>query len=292
MSLQARRMMWRAGRKLYMYARKEAPNEMASNGELRLQRLMVGTLQPGAKLTAFDIGARIGDWSKALVNVASDRQGGIALHAFEPVPESRAMLEAALVKQIERGEVRVNSIAISDESKSTQIYVPHFTGGTSTLHPDSSVEYERLIDVSTSTVDRYCAENAIEHVDLIKIDTEGNDFRVIRGARDMLLRGSVGVVQFEYNYRWIHSRSYLKDVFDQVEKTQYCVAKVCPDSLEVYVSWHPELERFFETNYALVHRKLLGPLGCTTFRIGAGNVCESVGTEARYPSIGSENASA
>jgi len=277
--------MWRAGRKLYMYARKEAPNEMSSNGELRLQRMLVSTLPPGAKLIAFDIGARIGDWSKALVDVASTRQGGIELHAFEPVPESRAMLEEAIAKEIARGEARVNGVAMSNESKTMQIYVPHFSGGTSTLHPDSAVKYERLIDVRTSTVDQYCAENAIKHIDLIKIDTEGNDFRVIQGARGLLLGGSIGVVQFEYNYRWIHSRCYLKDVFDQIQHTQYCVAKVCPNSLEVYVSWHPELERFFETNYALVHRRLLESLDCSTFRIGASNACESVGKAAGSVSI-------
>jgi len=276
MALLARQLIWRAGRKLYMYARKEEPNDMSTNGELRLQHLVGANARAGAKLIAFDVGARIGDWSKALVDLASGRSGGIELHVFEPVPDSRAKLREALSVPIQRGEVRVNGVALSNESKTVQIYVPHFTGGTSTLHPDSTVSYEQVIDVETSTVDRYIADHSIGHVDLLKIDTEGNDFRVLQGARDSLMIGRIGVVQFEYNHRWIHARSYLKDVFDLVESTPYRVAKVCSTSLEIYAAWHPELERFFETNYALVHERLIVALGCEILRIGADNVCERV----------------
>jgi hypothetical protein len=116
-------------------------------------------------------------------------------------------------------------------------------------------------------------EHSIDQVDLIKIDTEGNDFRVIQGASVLLTKGGVGVLQFEYNHRWIHSRSYLKDVFDLVRNTPYRVAKVCSTALEVYSEWHPELERFFETNYILVHERLTAGLRCDFYRIGAANVC-------------------
>ena len=115
---------------------------------------------------------------------------------------------------------------------------------------------------------------------MIKIDTEGNDLRVIQGAVDLLRNGKVGVVQFEYNHRWIYSRSYLKDVFDLVRDTPYRIAKVCSTSLEVYVEWHPELERFFETNYALVHERLTDQLKCDFVRIGSGNACETLSDAA------------
>jgi FkbM family methyltransferase len=284
MALLARRWIWRAGRKLYMWARKDEPNEMSTNGELRLQRLMIDTARPGSRITVFDVGARVGDWSRAFVDAASERSGDFVLHAFEPVPDSRKKLRENLAKQIGSGGVRVNGLALSNESKTVPIYVPHFTGGTSTLHPDSAVNYEEVLNVEMSTIDRYCAENAIDQVDLIKIDTEGNDLRVIQGAVELLRNGRVGVVQFEYNHRWIYSRSYLKDVFDLVRDTPYRIAKVCSADLEVYLEWHPELERFFETNYALVHERLTEHLKCNFFRIGSGNACEtSGGAGAAFP---------
>src|SRR5262249_43941385 len=82
--------------------------------------------------------------------------------------------------------------------------------------------------------------------------------------------------QFEYSFHWINSRTYLKDVFDLVRDTPYAVAKVCPEGLEVYAEWHPELERYFEANYALVHTRLLSGLGCRAVRIGDSNTVEPV----------------
>jgi len=247
---------------------------MSTNGELRLQRLVIDGARSGSKMIIFDVGARIGDWSKAFVDAASVRSRDFELHAFEPVPDSRKQLQETLARQVESGRVRVNGIALSNESKTLPIYVPHFTGGTSTLHPDSSVNYQQVLDVQASTLDRYCLENSIDRIDLVKIDTEGNDLRVIQGATQLLRHGRIGVMQFEYNYRWIHARGYLKDVFDLVRGTPYWIAKVCSANLEIYVEWNRELERFIETNYALVHERLATQLKCDFFRIGDSDAIE------------------
>jgi FkbM family methyltransferase len=276
MDLLARRFIWRAGRKLYMWARKDQPNEMATNGECRLQRLVVDNMAASSRLIALDVGARIGDWSKSLLDAARGLPGGILIHAFEPVPDSRRTIAETLAGPIGSGQLRVNAIALSDTLEKRPMYVPHHQAGTSTLHPDSSVNYEQVLEVETSTADEYCRANSIDHIDLFKVDTEGNDLSVIRGASGLLKRGAIDVLQFEYNHRWVYSRTFLKDVFDLIEGGPYRLAKICSDALEVYTEWHPELERYFETNYALVHERMIGRLKCRVFRIGGGNACERV----------------
>ena len=47
-------------------------------------------------------------------------------------------------------------------------------------------------------LDRWCADNDIEVVDILKIDTEGFDAEVLRGASHLLGRGSIGFVYFEF----------------------------------------------------------------------------------------------
>jgi FkbM family methyltransferase len=259
-----------------MEARREAPNHILNNGERRLQRLVSDRVRPGSRLVAFDVGARIGDWSKGLLDIAAARSNGLEIHAFEPVPDSRERIETSFSQQISRGELRINAMALSDCAGTMPIYVPHCIAGTSTLHPDSAVKYERVLPVAVDTVDEYCRTHSIGNIDLLKVDTEGNDLRVIRGAMELLRRGRIGTLQFEYNHRWIYSRAYLKDVFDLIRGTPYRIAKICTSSLEIYVEWHPELERFFETNYALVHEELRTTLDCKTMRIGAANACELV----------------
>src|ERR1700674_581939 len=108
MALLARRWIWRAGRKLYMWARKDEPNDMSSNGEVRLQRLVIDIAQPGSRMTVFDVGARGGDWSRAFVEAVSGRADDFVLHAFEPMPDSRKDLQKNLAKQVGSGQVRIN----------------------------------------------------------------------------------------------------------------------------------------------------------------------------------------
>jgi hypothetical protein len=49
----------------------------------------------------------------------------------------------------------------------------------------------------------------------------------------------------------------LKDVFDFARKRPYRLAKITPERVEVYSEWHPELERFFESNWLLLHETAL-----------------------------------
>ena len=49
---------------------------------------------------------------------------------------------------------------------------------------------------------------------LVKIDTEGHDLTVLRGARAMLAEHRIAVVQFEYNHRWVFARAFLRDAFE------------------------------------------------------------------------------
>jgi FkbM family methyltransferase len=249
---------------------------MATNGEQRLQGLMAAGLDSDGPLIAFDVGARIGDWSKSLLETAAVLRQGVSIHAFEPVPDTRHELVTSLSAAIGSGQLRLNAVALSDCAGTFPMYVPHHLAGTSTLHPDSSAPYQQVLTIETCTVDDYCRSNEVTHIDLLKVDTEGNDFRVIKGASGLLQAGTIGVLQFEYNHRWIFARSYLKDVFELAQDLPYRVAKVCSRSIETYREWHPEMERFFETNYALVHESWLQRLGCDAFEIGSANAIDRI----------------
>jgi hypothetical protein len=120
--------------------------------------------------------------------------------------------------------------------------------GINSLHPraEGSAKQET---VNLNTADQYCQEMGIQHVHLMKIDAEGHDFAVLEGARTMLEKRAIGVVQFEYNALWIESRHYLKDAFAMLQPLGYSLGKVTPGGIEFYPAYHFELESFCEGNY-------------------------------------------
>lgn len=114
-----------------------------------------------------------------------------------------------------------------------------------------------FVPVELATLDLYCAEASVDHIHIVKCDTEGNDLAVMRGAAGLLAAGRIDVLQFEYNQRWINARAFLKDVFELVEALPYRVGRVMPESIELFDAWHPELERFYQSNYVLVREPSL-----------------------------------
>lgn len=254
-----RRFFWRLGRRVYMMARHDFHNRLATNGEIRLQYEVLTVLRDrSVDPVIFDVGANIGDWTLALVAQArnTDRAGALAVHAFEPFPPTFQTLSKRLREYTDEGTVRCNELALSSEDgEGTMLGRPGLE--TSSFHGggDSS-PYDR-VSVRRQKADTYCGENGIPEVHFLKCDAEGHDFEVIRGAASLLENGNVWFLQFEYNNRWVYSRHYLKDVFDVVAGTRYKVAKVTPSGLELYERWHPELERFFEGNYALIRDDLV-----------------------------------
>ncbi len=107
------------------------------------------------------------------------------------------------------------------------------------------------------TVADYCRTHGIEKIHLLKCDAEGHDLEIIRGALPMLATGRIAVLQFEYNHRWVFSGNHLRDVFLAFEGLPYRFTKLQPDHLLVFNRWHPELEKYIEGNYALVHADAL-----------------------------------
>jgi FkbM family methyltransferase len=259
-----RRMTWRAGRFLYTRARREQiDTDIDSDGERYLQRCVLhhagGKADP---VVILDVGANQGDWTAALLSQA--HSGGaspptLRIECFEPVPTTRERLTSTLSRLDPAGWCRVQPFALSDVAGRTRMAIMSDTGGTNSLHFEDAdgMPPGGWVDVETRTLAEFCTSAEIDHVHLLKCDAEGHDFRVINGARDLLAAGRIDVLQFEYNHRWIHSRTYLKDVFDLIKGLPYRCGRLEPASIEVFDTWHPELDRFFQSNYVLLSDKAL-----------------------------------
>jgi FkbM family methyltransferase len=256
-NLVGRQFIYRLGRYLYMISRGDLSNNIDTNGEVLLQRCVISALNNDNKnlkdIVFFDVGANVGDWTIALLDQLKilDNTDRVKIYAFEPVPCTANVLK----KNLEKADlfVEILEIALSSTSGTSEIYISGQNAGTNSLYNTfSNISYDSL-KISLSSVTDFFEFRKISHVHLLKSDTEGHDIEVIRGALPLLKKSKISVLQFEYNHRWVFSRNFLRDVFVEIQFYPYKVVKLQPDYFFVFDTWHEEMDKFFEGNYALIH---------------------------------------
>ena len=257
----ARRTRHRLGRALYMKSLGIGPNDMKSNGEFLVQTCVLeaflNTKKPDYPLVVFDVGANVGDWSSAFLTLLAAykiNEDLVNLYTFEPVPTTSVLLHQKLGDQ--HACLHYETFALSSEKGETTIYVGEGSGINS-LHPNPMRKAEHPIVIHRTTATEFCKSQNIEHIHLLKCDTEGHDMETIQGALQLLAQSKISLLQFEYNHRWIYAKSFLRDVFIAIENMPYKIALLQSDHLLFLDEWHPELERFFEGNYAIVHKEAI-----------------------------------
>ena len=123
----------------------------------------------------FDIGANVG-----IFTVQQARRGA-RVYAFEPNPNCFRRLSKAVAANGFGDVVSLFNVAVGSTSGMGALVVPRgwTTNGNvlSTAHPDTD-----SISVELTTLDHVVPSFALTHIDLLKIDTEGAELEVLRGA--------------------------------------------------------------------------------------------------------------
>ena len=201
-------------------------------------------MDPGSRLQSstgvqvlLDIGANQGNWTAEALRLV-EPAGRIRVHAFEPSLATRTILTNRFAAS---PAVSVEPYAVSDSQGEATFYTIEDGAGTNSLSPSSGphAELTRVV-----TIDAFLDQSNIASVLMAKIDTEGFDFLVLKGAGRALRDGRLGIVQFEYNWRWLLNHVCLRDVFELIAHRPYQLGKLVGSGLELYDTWHAELDRF------------------------------------------------
>jgi FkbM family methyltransferase len=135
----------------------------------------------------FDVGANIGETAAEM----AQRFPLATILAFEPSRLNHAHLSKRF-----RGNASVQPLQLGLSSAPGRI---HFIDDPAdhTMARLASPEDEGAYPVEVQTIDALCAERGFDHIDYLKIDTEGHDLEVLRGAERMLRERRVAFVEVE-----------------------------------------------------------------------------------------------
>lgn len=127
-----------------------------------------------------DIGANVGVYTVLLAATAS--QGTV--HSFEPAAFHFRVLELNVLANRVSNAI-LNNCAIGDGSDDVEFYVAQDGGFSSTLDTGRKPIVDKM-NVKMTTLDLYCSQARLPRVDVLKVDVEGGEFRVLQGAKELL----------------------------------------------------------------------------------------------------------
>ena len=204
-----------------------------TNGEFSLLRKLMPRVQ-----TVFDVGANVGDYSSEILKI----NNAINIHAFEPDPDS--------YKKLEGIPLIANNIGLGEKEEIKTLH----RASRSTHNSFYTVESNTVpFPVQVSTLDLYCKKEEVDHIDFLKIDVEGHEFFVLKGAQESFKKQAIDYVQFEFSGGTVVSRTFLKDFLDFFEEYGYDVYRIRAKDIKK-VEYAQDKERFTLTNYLAVRR--------------------------------------
>jgi FkbM family methyltransferase len=144
-----------------------------------------------------DVGANAGIYSLAALAIQPDA----TVHAFEPTPEIAARLrETAKLNSLDG--LQVHELAVfSDNGEAVLKRLRGDFGdneGMNFVARDiGDTETER---VRTVCIDQFCQDHAIDHIDLMKLDIQGQEHAALQGAKRLINSGNIGKIFMELNW--------------------------------------------------------------------------------------------
>lgn len=106
-----------------------------------------------------------------------------------------------------------------------------------------------------TSVDDFTEAEGLDFIDVLKIDTEGNDPAVLMGATNVLRNKKVGIVYFEYNYMGMWKTHNLEDIVTNFDSMDYvCYFEGSPTLTRLTQCWHDSYEFRGWSNVVCVQR--------------------------------------
>lgn len=164
-----------------------------------------------------EVGANVGIFTVLLARCVAPSG---RVFAFEPAPLTRAALEDHLALNGAQNVVTVVPEALGSECGTSDFFVEEMSGQNTLSKTHSRIPGAKRISVSVNTIDAFCDANEIAP-SLIKIDVEGFEHSVLRGAMQTLRKACPRVIVEFHPMLWNETGTSFEEIRALIEEAAY-----------------------------------------------------------------------
>jgi FkbM family methyltransferase len=179
------------------------------------------TLRGRKNIVALDVGANQGLWSKSFLDVFGPRVASLCM--VEPLDGNNAIIDTRMTDGFFHFPEKVSRLKCAAGSSNTTAEINYDVGDSTlaSLALSESVFGQRRVQLNkTQTVEVKTIESVMESqgitgsVDVMKIDTEGFELEILKGASRLLAEKRIGVIPFEFGLNQIRLRQTFHDFWE------------------------------------------------------------------------------
>lgn len=200
-----------------------------------------------------DVGANIGKYAIAL----SREFPAAKIFSFEPNKNTFEILKQNVK---EKAECINAGLGAAAKTGKIYTYADSLTSSHASIYSDVFNvfhEAKKIVDFDFEmiTVDEFCAQSGIKEIDLLKIDTEGNELEVLKGSSKVLSEDRIKIILFEFGECDVFSRVFLRDFYEMLPN--YKIYRLNSNSLIPLFEYKSTNEIFRFQNFVAINSKLV-----------------------------------
>ncbi len=203
------------------------------------------------EVVLYDVGANHGNYAMEAMHVL--REGSVKIRCFEP---GRTTYHKLIERMHSYSNIDCYNFGLSDKEEVAVLYYDKPGSSLASLYNRKldyfGINFSKQEEVHLRTLDDFYQSMKLnEIINLLKLDVEGNEIKVLNGAKNLLAAKKIEMIQIEFGGANIDSRTFLRDFWDLLHK-DYKMYRILKDGFAKIPFYTELIENFSCTNYLFI----------------------------------------